>query len=251
MSDARPGPAPADADAAPLVLLHGLNNTPAVFDAGRAALASRLAAAMPVQAPDVPVHETVEAVAQSLLAQLPARFSLAGFSFGGYVAMAMLEQAPERIARFALVCSTSRADSDTTRDIRARTIEAIAAGGFEKVLARQAPLTVHPDRLGDAALMGFRLQLARDYGPERLTAHLRACMARPDRTEVLAAYRGPTMMLAAADDQIVPADGMREVAERAGIERFAAVPRCGHMLPIERPEAFAQQLANWLEQGEA
>jgi pimeloyl-ACP methyl ester carboxylesterase len=84
--------APHDAD---LVLVPGLNNTHAVFDGVVAALPPAIHA----HALDNPALDTVEAIAAAHLAALPARFWLAGFSFGGYVALAMLALAPERIAR--------------------------------------------------------------------------------------------------------------------------------------------------------
>ena len=69
-----------------LVLLPGLNNTRAVFDGVLRALPARVQA----MALDNPPLETVDAIAQALLPQLPGRFWLAGFSFGGYVALALL-----------------------------------------------------------------------------------------------------------------------------------------------------------------
>ena len=71
----------------PLVLVPGLNNTPAIWDD----VLPRLAPGITVHAPLVPARDTVEAIAEELLAQLPERFALCGFSFGGYVALAMLE----------------------------------------------------------------------------------------------------------------------------------------------------------------
>ena len=84
--------------AAHLVLVPGLNNTHAVWDGVVAALG----ASAQCSALDCPALDTVEAVADALLAQLPERFWLAGFSFGGYVALAMLERAPQRVARARL-----------------------------------------------------------------------------------------------------------------------------------------------------
>ena len=73
-----------------LVLVPGLNNTSAVFDGVVRALPPQVQA----RTVDNPPLETVEAIAQVLLQQLPERFWLAGFSFGGYVALALLEAAP-------------------------------------------------------------------------------------------------------------------------------------------------------------
>ena len=85
----------------PLVLLHGLNNSPAVFARVRAELDPE----WPIIAPTLPIAEDVDAVAAALLPILPDRFLLCGFSFGGYVATALLAAVPERIAGLALIGS--------------------------------------------------------------------------------------------------------------------------------------------------
>ena len=59
-----------------LALVPGLNNTSAVFDG----VVAHLPAGITPHALDNPPLETVEAIAQAWLAQLPERFWLAGFS---------------------------------------------------------------------------------------------------------------------------------------------------------------------------
>ena len=76
-----------------LVLIPGLNNTAAVFDRLQSCLREVDPSIQPI-ALDNPALESVDAIAQAHLQRLPDRFWLAGFSFGGYVAMALLAIAP-------------------------------------------------------------------------------------------------------------------------------------------------------------
>ena len=46
-----------------------------------------------------------------LLRQLPPRFSVAGFSLGGLIALEVLRRVPERIERLALIASNAQAGS--------------------------------------------------------------------------------------------------------------------------------------------
>jgi len=55
--------------------------------------------------------ETVGAIAQEILKTAPPRFTLIGFSMGGYIAFEILRQAGERIARIALIDTGARADT--------------------------------------------------------------------------------------------------------------------------------------------
>ncbi|MEL6437596.1 MAG: alpha/beta hydrolase, partial [Pseudomonadota bacterium] len=47
--------------------------------------------------------DTVQQLAADLLAQAPPRFALAGLSMGGIVAMDVVRQAPERVAKLCLM----------------------------------------------------------------------------------------------------------------------------------------------------
>ena len=120
-----------------LVLLSGLNTSPRVW--------TRVVAALPddieTHVPTIPPLTDVDAVARTLLPELPERFFLAGFSFGGYVALAMHALAPERIEGVALVNSSALADDERTRELRRGSIARAAAGEHASLAMEQRPLS--------------------------------------------------------------------------------------------------------------
>ena len=227
-----------------LALVPGLNNTARVWDG----LVGELAGSFDCRALDCPALESVEAVADALLAQLPHRFWLAGFSFGGYVALAMLERAPQRVEGLALINTSARADTDAQRAARAKSILAAQAGEHETLVAAQAALVFHPTSLSDASLMKARHAMVRDYGSARFIAHLRACAARADRTAVLQAFEGPLLLVAASDDRVIATEQQRASVNDFPRARYAEIAQAGHMMPVERPAALAQAIRNWLAQ---
>ena len=233
-----------------LLLLAGLNNTPAIWDE----LASALATLLPttrLHRPHLPALESTESIAAHLLEALPSRFACVGFSFGGYVALAMLEAAPERFDGFALVCSSTRAETEASAVLRRRAIEIAAGGGYETMVARAFPNTVHPSRLDDAALLARRAVMVAGYGADRFVAHGKACLDRPDRTALLRGFAGPKLIVATADDKVVPPELVRGVADEVPDARFVTVADCGHLLPLERPLALATELAAWMNAAHA
>ena len=225
-----------------LALLPGLNNTAQVWDG----VVAGLAGAADCHALDCPALDTVEAVADALLAQLPARFFLAGFSFGGYVALAMLERAPSRVAGLALVNSSTRADTDAQRAARAKSIQAAQAGEHESLMAAQAALVFHPSSLSNTTLMATRAHMVRAYGSARFIAHLQACAQRPDRTALLAASTCALLVVAAAEDQVIPTAVQQAGAKALPRANFVEIAQAGHMMPLEQPAALAHALRDWL-----
>ena len=185
-------------------------------------------------------------MADALLAQLPPRFFLCGFSFGGYVALAMLERALERVAGLALVNTGATADNEAQRAARQKAIATAQAGGHEAMVAAQASVVFHAASLANSAMMQTRMQMVREYGAERLIAHARACMARPDRTAVAAGARCPLLVVAAADDRVIPTAVQKAFAQSLPAARYVEIAAAGHMLPLEQPAALAEALRTWL-----
>jgi pimeloyl-ACP methyl ester carboxylesterase len=229
-----------------LVLAHGLNNTPDIWDLVTDTLQPRLGPGWAIHCPAMDPLETTDAVAARMLEKLPDRFTFVGFSFGGYVGMAVLAAAAERLDGFSLVCSSSRGESDAARPMRLRAIEIAQGGGYEALMAKNHPNTVHPDRIDDPEILARREAMIAGYGVDRFIAHMRACLVRPDRTALLAKYAGPRLLIAAQDDKVVPAATMREIAAEIPDVPLVTVEHCGHLLPLERPAALANALAGWL-----
>jgi len=225
----------------PLVLLHGLNNSPAVFATVRA----ELDPGWPSTAPRLPIAEDVDAIAATLLPALPDRFLLCGFSFGGYIAMALFAAAPERIAGLALVGSGPWADAPESRPAREAAIAKAAAGGYAEMAAAGAVQALHPDNFGDETIHATRAAMIADYGSGAFVAHSRAAMNRPDRTALLAAATGPLLLAAGERDPLAPAERLMAVARIAPRAEVAIVPGAGHLLPLERPAALAAALTRW------
>jgi pimeloyl-ACP methyl ester carboxylesterase len=223
----------------PLVLIPGLNNTAAVFDRLRA----RLPADVPAIAVDNPALETVEAIAQALLPALPPRFRLVGFSFGGYVSLALLEAVPERVSGVAMVCTAPNADTPAAAARRAASLQVVAEGRYVEATMAQAANAFHPDSLGDATLMAEREAMVRAYGPERFAAHVRAAIARPDRTALLDG-RHPTLVVGGSHDALFTPQVLA-YAEHVPGARRVTIEGAGHLVPMERPAELAQCLADW------
>src|SRR5262245_47233798 len=55
--------------------------------------------------------DSMDAIAARILAAAPPRFAVAGLSMGGYLALAIMRQAPERVQKLALLDTSARPES--------------------------------------------------------------------------------------------------------------------------------------------
>ena len=132
--------------------------------------------------PDLTRDATMEGMAKRVLDEAPfERFAIAGLSMGGYVALEMMRQAPQRIERLALLDTRARPDSADEGE-RRRTLIRIAQGakGLAPVNKRMLPLLVHPSRVDDQPLVDIVQRMADRIGIEAYVRQQEAVMSRAD-----------------------------------------------------------------------
>lgn len=226
-----------------LVLLPGLSDDGALW----MHQVRHLADIADARAADISGHATVEEMAKAVLDSAPRRFALAGFSLGGYVSLAILRAAPERVMKLALVATSARADTDARRAERQLQIEAMAQpGGFEAHARRDLPYAVHPSRLADQPLVTALLEMQARQGAPVFIRQSKACMARPDSRPHLGKIACPTLVLSGREDRILPPELSEEIAHGIPNARHVVIEECGHYLPLERPHAVTALLRAWL-----
>jgi pimeloyl-ACP methyl ester carboxylesterase len=176
------------AEALPLVLVPGLICSARLY----APQVTALWRYGPVTVADHRRDAEIGAVAKRILATAPARFALAGLSYGGYLAFELIRQAPARIAKLALLDTSARPDTPEQAAARHVFITMAEEGRFAEVVATLTPRFVHKDRLNDEPLMREVRAMATDTGPEAFVLQEKAIMSRPDSRPLLASIKCPT-----------------------------------------------------------
>jgi pimeloyl-ACP methyl ester carboxylesterase len=162
------------------------------------------------------------------------RFNLLGTSFGGKVALWLATQQPARILGLVLEGPAA-----------IRPVGHAPPSGSPEEMARL--LFAHPEKLGplpapDPAIQAKNRALAsRLRGPER-DAVLEALMRE---------MAIPTLVLFGTLDRVIPPDMGRHYKELIPNCHLVFVYDAGHEMSTERPEAFAEVTADFLERHEA
>jgi pimeloyl-ACP methyl ester carboxylesterase len=226
----------------PLLLVPGLTCTARLYEPQVAALWPLA----PVMIPDHRQDDHIDAVARRILDNAPPRFSLAGLSMGGYIAFAMMRQAPERIARLALLDTAARADTPEQTATRQTQIAMTQAGRYAEIPDLSMPRYVHPNRQNDAVLTATVRRMAEETGSEAFMRQLKAIMSRPDSRPALPGIRCPTLVLVGDADVATPPELSQEMAAAIPGATLVVVPDCAHLSTLEQPDAVNAALTDWL-----
>lgn len=194
---------------------------------------------------DITGGEDLETLARQVLDRAPARFALAGFSLGGYVAVEMARRAPERIERLALLDTSISPDSPERSRIR-RQLEEKAGmpgrfHGFGNQLLRNY---LSAGNIDDAAIVARIRAMTERLGPETFIRQSR--IPRKDGAGVLAALTCPVLILCGEEDALTPPSEHVAMAALVPHARLVTVPGSGHMTPLEAPRAVTAALLEWL-----
>jgi pimeloyl-ACP methyl ester carboxylesterase len=229
----------------PWLFLHGINNTPAIW----VPISAAISCATTTNAPFLPAVADTDAIAASLW-QAQERVEpgnpmvIVGHSFGGYVALAMLEQHPECVGGIVLINSHTRQDSQAVRLVREQTATAAENGDYAALVDAVKERVYHASNVNDPKLNQQREQDAQTYGPLRFAAHQRACAKRPDRSRLLQEFTGHKLVLASEEDLVIATDHQQEMANNCGAT-FEVIAKAGHMLPAEQPARVADAINAW------
>jgi pimeloyl-ACP methyl ester carboxylesterase len=230
-----------------LLLLPGLLCDRASWDD----VVRRLADVATCRVPDYGDADTLAAMARRVLANAPDRFALAGHSMGARVAVEVLRLAPARVTHLALLDTGSAAlpAGAAGVDERARREALVALArreGMRALAHAWLPPMIPPERRDDAALVGAIVAMVERKTPQQFAAQVRALLARPDLAAFLPTVRVPTLVACGAEDGWSPLAQHEAIARLVPGARLVAIPGCGHMAPMERPDAVAAALRAWL-----
>ena len=192
-------------------------------------------------------HESFEAMVLDVLSDLPETFSIAALSLGGYAALKVLELAPHRVDRLALLDTNARADAPEAASRRRGLLELAAKGNFKGVTPRLLPLYLHKSRLEDTALTEAVMAMAERLGADVFARQQGAILARRDQRDTLAAFDKPVLVICGREDQVTPLFLSEEMAQLAPQGDLLVIDDCGHLTSMERPDQVTEALLNWMQ----
>jgi pimeloyl-ACP methyl ester carboxylesterase len=171
---------------------------------------------------------SVDGWAERVLERTEGKLLVVGASLGGYVALAMARISPDRVRSLVLAGARATPDPPERRELRDEMIKVVQAQGIEGWNREFSP-PGPTDRETDELVRG--IEALRD---------------RRDATDVVASFAGPLVVVVGDQDDILPVDEARRIAESAPNGRLEVVEGAGHLVSVEAPDRFNRILLELL-----
>ena len=207
-----------------------------------------LGSAVRARVADLTQDDSIAAMARRALAKAPERFALAGLSMGGYVALEIMRQAPERVSHLALLDTSAQPDDAERRAKRLAGIESIKLGKFIGVSRGLLASLLSPQHLGTNLAEEVQA-MAERVGQEAYIRQQTAILGRIDSRPSLGAIAVPTLIGVGESDILTPPALARELAAGIAGAELVEFADAAHLPTMENPEAVGAALRVWLGLG--
>lgn len=227
-----------------VILAPGLLCDGVVWSHQSAALGDRFDVAIP----DLTRHDSLAGMATHILENAPRRFSIAGHSMGGRVALEVWRQAPDRVARLALLDTGVHPAPDSEIPKRQAMLTLSACQGMTALADAWLPPMVRPGLLeSDHHIRATLYAMVKRMTPKIHQQQITALIHRPDAAPLLPLIRCPVLVGVGALDLWSPPDQHEQIAAAISGARLEVFEESGHMAPLEAPEAVSAALIQWMD----
>lgn len=173
------------------------------------------------------------------------RASFCGLSIGGMTGMWLASEAPEKVERLVLCCTSALLGPKSVWDERIQTArEQGMAALVDGVIERWFTPAF---RAENPEIVQNMSRTLRETNPEGY-AGCCAAIRDMDLRDRLRSIKSSTLVISGADDPATPPDHGRFIAEAVPDARFEVVPRASHIANVEQPEKVTRLILNHLEE---
>jgi pimeloyl-ACP methyl ester carboxylesterase len=190
--------------------------------------------------------DSVALMAKHVLDHAPDKFSLVGLSMGGYVALEIMRQAPNRVERLALLDTSAAPDRPEQWERRSSDMQLAADHGMTALTALLYERWLLKPHAQDPVFRAIVDLMAEEIGVVNQKLQQKAIHGRPDSRRTLQGIACPTLVLCGRHDQVTPLAGHEEMAALIPNSRLIVLEDCAHLSTLEQPAAVTKALQDWL-----
>jgi pimeloyl-ACP methyl ester carboxylesterase len=168
---------------------------------------------------------------------------LIGHSMGGFIAQETYARYP-KLFKALVLCFTTSAFGGTGSEFAKQFVAArIAPLDRGKSMADIAAQLI--PTMGSNSKLAEKIMAGVPSDTYRKAVHL---LTTFDRKKELADIAVPTLLIAGSEDKTAPASAMERMWQKIPGAEYVLLDKCGHLGPMDQPEAFNAALLSFLQQ---
>jgi pimeloyl-ACP methyl ester carboxylesterase len=171
---------------------------------------------------------------------------LAGFSMGGYVALAYAKKFPKALRGLMLIDTRAEADSAEGKEKRNKMIQTVRSSGSRAIAEAMLPNMVTKQHTSDPSIANPLRAMMESCQPTTIEYALAAMREREDQTSFLPSIATPTLIIVGEEDPITPKSAAEAMNRGIPRSKLQVIPNAGHMSPMENPAEVDRAIRGFL-----
>lgn len=191
-------------------------------------------------------EDSLEKMVRVILQKKDTKFVLCGHSLGAWVAQAAAIQAPDRVEKLILMGAWSGEVSSELINLFNSILARLEKGEQNNLLEELIPSIIHSSRLQDQGLLQIIRTMHHQFPKSGLINQVKAEIQGGDLLTFLDQIKCPTLLIHGREDAFFSIEHQMSMVNRIPHAKFTIIENCGHMIPIEHPEATTALIRLWL-----
>lgn len=173
---------------------------------------------------------------------------ICGLSMGGYVALAYMRRYPDHVAGLILANTKATPDSADGKAGRDKSIAVAQEQGSAAIAEGMLPKLFSPKTYeSNPDVVARAKRIMSSATVPGIVGALGAMRDRPDSMSTLLESSTQTLIIAGADDALMPMAEQENMKQAARNSTLVVIPEAGHLSPMEQPDAFNHAVAEFLQ----
>ncbi len=192
--------------------------------------------------------ETIKEYSSNIIKSLPKKFSIIGFSMGGFIALDLSINHPERIEKLVLVGTNGRSISDKRKKLLNKFCNEINNENFINKFCN-ANINSYFSKNNQSNIQYLKLikSMAKKLGYLVFKRQTNAILKRPSVLSKLSKIKLKCLIVSGSNDTLSTKEMNTELKKRIKNSELFFIKKSSHFVMFEQAKKFNNKILEWME----
>jgi len=207
----------------------------------------KLSAQFDIRTPSLMKGDTIGEYTNNIAKTLPNNSSVLGFSMGGFVALRLAIDYPEKVKKLILVGTNARSVSKKRKSLLTRSLKVLDQKNYIKYFTQnniESYFSSH--NIKNKFYIYMLNSMTKSLGLECLKRQTNAILNRASLIDSLSKIKSKTLIISGEVDKLSSKKMNEELKKNIKIAKYFCIKKSGHFVMLEQPELFYNKVEDWL-----
>ena len=192
--------------------------------------------------------ETIKEYSSNIIKSLPKKFSIIGFSMGGFIALDLSIKHPERVEKLVLVGTNGRSISDKRKKLLNKFCNEINNENFINKFCN-ANINSYFSKNNQSNIQYLKLikSMAKKLGYLVFKRQTNAILKRPSVLSKLSKIKLKCLIISGSNDTLSTKEMNTELKKRIKNSELFFIKKSSHFVMFEQAKKFNNKILEWME----